>query len=225
MENLPITKIDKQSECIILIHGLARTSRCMNKAASLISHYDYDVVNINYPSTRYDVATLVKQFIQPVIQQCELKDYKKIHFITHSMGGILLRYYLSTFNINNLGKSVMLAPPNQGSEIVDKLGHWRLFNLLNGPAGLQLGTGANSIPIQLGPPNFISGIITGYKTFNPILSLLISGKNDGKVAVESAKLPGMNDFLLVPYTHTFIMQRAKVIFQALYFIQNGFFYK
>ena len=139
------------------------------------------------------------------------------------MGGIILRHYLSTNNIQNLSRTVMLSPPNQGSEIIDKLGGLHLFYLLNGPAGLQLGTDENSLPIQLGCLNFDAGIITGNRTFNPLLSLIIPGKNDGKVSVERAKIKGMKDFLVVPSTHSFIMQRTHVIHQALYFIQNGRF--
>lgn len=225
MESLPIKTIRNQSECIILIHGLARTSHCMNKAATLFSKYGYYVANINYPSRKFKIKHLVNQYIHPVVQECEIKGFKHIHFMTHSMGGILLRYFLSTHSIKNLGNSVMLAPPNQGSEIVDKLAHLDFFYLLNGPAGLQLGTDSNSVPMQLGDLNFDTGIITGYKTINPLLSLLFSGKNDGKVSVERTKLNGMKDFLLVPHTHSFIMQRSKVLYQALYFVQNQKFYR
>jgi len=227
MENLQskLKHINKHSECIILIHGLARTSRCMNKAASLLRIYGYDVINLTYPSRKKAIGELVNLYIHPAIKECESRAYKQIHFLTHSMGGILLRYYLSTHDIKNPGKTVMLAPPNQGSEIVDKIGHLGLFYLLNGPAGRQLGTDKDSVPIQLGKLNFEAGIITGYKSINPLLSLLISGKNDGKVAVEHTKIKGMKDFLLVPSTHAFIMQRSKVIYQALYFIQQGVFFK
>lgn len=227
MENLPnkIKLIDKHSECIILIHGLARTSRCMNKAASLLKTYGYDVINVNYPSRQKVISQLVSLHLRPAIKKSETKAYKQIHFMTHSMGGILLRYYLSTHSIKNLGKTVMLSPPNQGSEIVDKIGHLSLFYLLNGPAGRQLGTDKDSVPMQLGKLTFDTGIIMGYRSINPLLSLLIPGKNDGKVAVERAKVKGMKDFLLVPSTHGFIMQRSKVIFQALYFIQHSIFFK
>ena len=227
MENLQskLKLVNKHSECIILIHGLARTSRCMNKAASLLTSYGYDVININYPSRKKEISELVSLHLHPAIKECDTKAYRQIHFLTHSMGGILLRYYLSTHAINNPGKAVMLAPPNKGSEVVDKIGHLRLFYLLNGPAGRQLGTDKNSIPMQLGKLNFEAGIITGYRSINPLLSLLIPGKNDGKVAVERAKIKGMKDFLLVPSTHSFIMQRSKVIYQALYFIQQGVFFK
>jgi hypothetical protein len=161
--------------------------------------------------------------IAPTLNQCTSKDIIKIHFLTHSMGGILIRYYLSTRLIDKLGRVVMLAPPNQGSEVVDKLAGWPVFKVINGPAGLQMGTGKNSLPNRLGPVNFPTGIIAGDKSINPLLSQLFPDTNDGKVSVRRAQVQGMEDFIVMPYSHTFMMQREAVIEQALHFIQRGYF--
>jgi len=217
--------IPKNTECFILIHGLARTSRCMNKAASILEKYGYAIININYPSRKKPINQIVKENILPIIKNCESNNYKQIHFLTHSMGGILLRYYLSLHSIQNLGKTVMLAPPNQGSEIVDKLGHLSIFSLLNGPAGQELGTHKNNIPKRLGAIHFETGIITGNKTINPLLSMLIPGTNDGKVSINNTKIRGMRDFLVVPYPHPIIMQQTSIIHQTIFFTQNGGFYR
>ena len=107
--------------------------------------------------------------------------------------------------------------------MVDKLGSWKLFYYLNGPAGLQLGTGNNSVPNRLGPGNFQLGVIAGSKSINPFLSRLIPGVNDGKVSVTRAQVEGMKDFIVMPYSHSFIMRREAVIEQALHFIQRGCF--
>lgn len=227
MENLAnqLNQIEKNSECIILIHGLARTSRCMNKAAKMFSIHGYKIINVNYPSRTASIENLVKEYLSPIIEACKTKDYLQIHFLTHSMGGVLLRYYLANHSIKNLGKTVMLAPPNQGSEVADKLCHLSLYKLINGPAGQQLRTDANNLPLKLGKLHFETGIITGNKSINFFLSLLIPGENDGKVAVKRAKIEGMRDFLILPYTHSFIMQRNQTLYQALYFIQKGEFYR
>jgi hypothetical protein len=225
MENLTakLIPIDKDSEAIILLHGLARTSRSMNKAAKLLAAYGYKIINVDYPSRSADINILAQKYIAQALKQCDVKGVKKIHFLTHSMGGILLRHFLASQSIDKLGRVVMLAPPNQGSEVVDKLGGWRLFYFLNGPAGLQLGTDNNSVPNQLGPVDFQLGIIAGSKTVNPLLSSLISGINDGKVSVSRAQVTGMKDFIVMPYSHPFIMRSEAVIEQALYFIQQGCF--
>jgi pimeloyl-ACP methyl ester carboxylesterase len=225
MENLKskLTPINKDSEAIILLHGLARTSRSMDKAGRLLGAYGYKIINVDYPSRSADIGGLAQKYIAQALKQCDGVDIKKIHFLTHSMGGILLRDYLSTQSIDKLGRVVMLAPPNQGSEVVDKLGAWKLFYYLNGPAGLQLGTDSNSVPNRLGPVNFQLGIIAGNKTANPFLSRLIPGANDGKVSVCRAQVEGMKDFIVMPYSHPFIMRREAVIEQVLHFIQQGCF--
>ena len=227
MKNLQskLISVTQESEAIILLHGLARTSRSMNKAGKLLATYGYKIINVNYPSQKYTIETLAQEFITPALKQCASKGILKIHFLTHSMGGILIRYYLLTQRVDKLGRVVMLAPPNQGSELVDKLAGWPIFNLINGPAGRQMNTDKSSLPNTLGEVNYPVGIIAGDKTLNPLLSLLFSEANDGKVSVSRTQMQGMKDFIVTPYSHTFIMQRVAVIEQALHFIQQGFFAK
>ena len=225
MENLTtkLKPITKDSEAIILLHGLSRTSCSMEKAAKLLGAYGYKVINVDYPSQTKGISALAQKYIAQALKQCDTEGIKKIHFLTHSMGGILLRDYLASQSIDKLGRVVMLAPPNQGSEVVDKLGGWKLFYYLNGPAGLQLGTDNSSVPNRLGQVNFQLGVIAGNKTVNLLLSLLIPGANDGKVSVSRTQVGGMKDFIVMPYSHSFIMQRETVIEQALHFIQQGYF--
>jgi triacylglycerol lipase len=225
MKDIFLTEIEKESEAIVLLHGLKRTRRSMEKAGKLLADFGYKIVNLDYPSTRQTVEPLALACIGQAVRECEAAGVGKVHFLTHSMGGILVRYYLSVEPIEKLGRVVMLAPPNGGSEIVDKLGGWRLFYLINGPAGLQLGTGHDSLPNRLGRVDFEAGVIAGDKTVNPLLSLLFRDPNDGKVAVSRTQVDGMRDFIVLPYSHTFIMRRDPVIRQALHFIQQGCFVK
>ena len=210
-------------ECVILLHGLARSANSMNKMEKQLTTHGFTVVNVDYPSTKHDIEYLSEYFIPPALEQCNENNSNKVHFVTHSMGGILVRHYLAHQLIEKLGNIVMLSPPNQGSEVVDKLKHVPGFYLLNGPAGNQLGTDANSIPLKLGPADYTLGIITGNKSINLFLSTLIPGKDDGKVAIERAKLEGMQDFLVLPHSHPFIMQSNKTIEQTIYFLKNGKF--
>jgi len=210
-------------DTVILLHGLNRTHHSFSKMEYSLKENDYNVINVNYPSQHFTVEELVKQYITPVIHACEKECKTKIHFVTHSMGGILLRYYLQFNSLQCLGNVVMLGPPNQGSEVVDKLKNVPGFKMINGPAGQQLGTTSSSIPQQLGPVNYPVGVITGNRSINPILSCIIPGKDDGKVSLKRARVEGMTDFLVVPYTHTMIMRRRYVIEQTRHFLKNNQF--
>src|SRR5208283_4161142 len=124
----------------------------------------------------------------------------------------------------SLGRVVMLAPPNQGSEVVDKLGWLFLFKWINGPAGSELGTGTNSTPKKLGPVNYAVGVIAGDRSINWINSLLIPGRDDGKVSVERTKLAGMSDYIVIHTAHPFIMRNREAIRQTIQFLRTGGFY-
>jgi hypothetical protein len=208
-------------ECVILLHGLIRTDASLKKMASALSSAGYITINVNYPSTKHVIKELADVTISDALSQCP--SGVKVHFVTHSLGGILVRQYLSASVIENLGRVVMLGPPNQGSEIVDSLRNVPGFERMHGFAGLQLGTDDQSVPKVLGPANFELGVIAGTRSVNPILSTMIAGKDDGKVSVDNTKLEGMADHISLPVTHPFMMRNRSVIRQVIYFLQNGKF--
>ncbi len=214
---------DVRGSCVILLHGLARSSTSMSTMAERLADKGYLVSNSDYPSRHHAIEELADIAVNQGLAYCRKNKTERIHFVTHSLGGILVRYYLAHHEIEELGRVVMLAPPNQGSKVVDEFSGMPGYRWLNGPAGLQLGTDADSIPLRLGPARFEVGIIAGDRTINLILSTAFDGPNDGKVAVEDAKLEGMTDFIIVHRTHPFIMQGGEVIEQVLYFLENGHF--
>ena len=209
------------ADCVIFLHGLARTSASMEKVASFFEDSGYAVANVGYPSRSFPIEELAPLAVEAGLGECP--SGAGIHFVTHSLGGILVRYYLEENDISGLGRVVMFAPPNQGSEVVDSLHGVPGFKMLNGPAGLQLGTDENSVPLKLGPVDYEVGIIAGTETFNPILSQYLDNPDDGKVSVENTKVDGMSDFLVVPHSHPFIMKSSTAIEQALSFIETGRF--
>lgn len=210
-------------DCVILLHGLARTARSMRPVQKALTREGFVVRNIGYDSRAATIEELAMETLPRAVAECEHEQPREIHVVTHSLGGILLRYYLSEHQIEKLGHAVMLAPPNQGSEVVDKWRNRPGFRQLNGPAGLQLGTDAESVPRQLGAVEFSLGVIAGTATVNPILSLSLPNPDDGKVSVASTKVAGMADFVAVPYSHTFIMSRTKVHQQIVHFLRHGHF--
>jgi len=197
----------------------------MRALESALSRSDqgFRVVNVDYPSRKYPIEYLAEYVGSMIHQRCT-EEKRRIHFVTHSLGGIVLRYYLKGNQLNNLGRVVMLSSPNQGSELVDILGENILFKAAAGPSGQQLGTESSSVPNALGTVDFEVGIIAGNKSLNPIFSRLIPGKDDGRVSVKRSKVEGMADFLIVPQAHPFIMNSSEVIKQAVYFLEHGRFF-
>lgn len=208
---------------VVLLHGLARSSDSMSKMHQALEAAGYHVCNVSYPSRQHSIEVLTRDFVLPAVRACVPSPTDEVHFVTHSLGGIIVRQLARSTPDLKMGRVVMLSPPNHGSEVVDKLGELGLFKLINGPAGLELGTGQESMPQSLGAPSFQAGIITGDHTINLILSLLIPGPDDGKVSIESAKLDGMAGFCVVPASHPFIMKNPLAIEQTLVFLATGAF--
>ena len=210
-------------EEVILLHGLCRTSRSMVTMESALTEAGYKVRNVDYPSRTASIQKLADDAIGKAVSDCQRDGAAQINFVTHSMGGILVRSYLARHHLPSLGRVVMLAPPNQGSEVVDKLGGLFLFKWINGQAGNELGTDTNSTPNKLGPASFPVGIIAGDRSINWINSLLIPGRNDGKVSVPRTKLAGMTDHFVIHATHPFIMKNREAVRQTIQFLRVGSF--
>ncbi len=211
------------SDCVVLLHGLNRSWHAMTKMATELQAAGFTTVNVDYPSQTGPIEDLAPMAVNEGLEKCREADAVQINFVTHSMGGILLRYAYNESPIPDLGRVVMLAPPNQGSEIVDVTKDWPGAELLTGEAGLQIGTDENSIPAQLGPVDFELGIIAGTGTISPFLSMMLPNPNDGKVSVASTKVEGMDDFLIVRNSHHFIVTNDNVIENTIQFLRTGKF--
>jgi len=212
------------AECVVLLHGLARSSTSLNKMEQALQDEGYSTANINYPSRDFEIAELASIAVEEGLATCRAgEDVEKIHFVTHSLGGILVRQYLSTGSIEELGRVVMLGPPNQGSIAADDLDGIPGFDWLNGPAGRQLGKGEDSVPLALGPADFELGIIAGNRTIDPITSAVLENPDDGRVSVEDTRLEGMDDFVVVEHSHAFMMRMQTPIELTKTFLKTGSF--
>ena len=210
------------ADTVVLVHGLGRTPTSMAVLRSRLVADGFRVVNFGYPSRAEEMEDIVASLGAAVEACCGQAD-GTVHFVTHSMGGILVRIYLAGRGAGLDGRVVMLSPPNQGSEVIDAFGDSPLLSAVLGPAGALLGTDSTGIASQLGPIDFSLGIITGDRSINPIGSWLIPGPDDGKVSVARARLDGAADFIVVPATHTFIMNRRDVAEEVAHFLTEGAF--
>jgi len=214
------------AECVVLLHGLARSSSSMNKMQEALEEEGYRTANIDYPSREFEIAKLANIAVEEGLLTCRAyEDVDKIDFVTHSLGGILVRQYLSTNTIEELGRVVMLGPPNQGSVAADDFEGLPGVDWINGPAGHQLGKGENSVPLALGPVDFELGVIAGNQTIDPITSAVLENPDDGRVSVEDTKVAGMNDFVVVPNSHAFMMRMKGPIELTKTFLRTGSFGK
>lgn len=211
-------------ECVVLLHGLARSALSMERMKWFLEESGYKVANIDYPSRDYKIERLAPIAVNAGLQRCaEMDSVKSVHFVTHSLGGILVRHYFGNNDYSALGRVVMLAPPNQGSKAVDELQDWPGFEWLNGPAGYQLGKGEDSIPLQLGRPNFEFAVVAGDASVDPVTSAVLDNPDDGRVSVSDTQLEGMQDFRLVDASHAFIMQKSDVFELVKAFLETGKF--
>lgn len=209
-------------DTIVLVHGLGRTPRSLWLLALFARQRGYDVIAWGYPSRRGTIAAHAGALDHELSETLRALP-GRVHFVTHSLGGLLLRAYLGAVTLPTLGRVVMLAPPNQGSEVADRLQRWRAFQWITGPVLQELGTSAEGAAARLPMIDAEVGIIAGDRCVNPVFGRWIGSPNDGKVAVNSTRLPGMRDHVIVRSGHTLLPWRSLVIRQVFAFLETGRF--
>ena len=194
----------------------------METLAEFLCEQSYEVLNIDYPSTDHAMRVLV-DIVQHKINASQQDPAQKIHFVGYSMGSLIVRGILFKYRPHNLGRVVMLGPPNNGSEVADFFKNFFLYKQIYGPAGQELGTDRGDYSELFGKVDYELGIIAGDRSIDPISSAIIPGIDDGKVSVARTRLTGMKDHIVIHTTHTFMMNNKTVLQQTINFLQTGLF--
>jgi len=211
------------NERVILLHGLGRLRQSMRRLEQYLKSLGYSTTNLAYPSTTKSIETVAETHLARAVQGCEAQGAGRIHFVGHSLGGLIVRQYLQRHSMPAGSRLVMLSPPNQGSELVDLLKNVSLYRWITGPAGQEIGKGPESVINRLKPVGIDVGVIAGNLSINLVFSAFMEGPDDGLVSVKSTMLPEMRDFIIVPNTHTFIMRDPLVMRQVAHFLKYGRF--
>lgn len=208
-----------EGEMVFLLHGIGKGRLDMAAMSAGLRKQGYAVVNWGYPSTKYDLETLADKLAE------ELGRFPgyRIHFVTHSMGGIVVRTCMARHDLPNVGRMVMIAPPNQGAELAQFFGNWPVYRFLFGPAGQQLRPADLGQCASAGMPVCEFGIIAGGTGGSRGMNPFLPGDNDGTVTVESTLLPDAQDFAVVPYPHPVIQMMPRTIDLTVRFLNEGRF--
>jgi pimeloyl-ACP methyl ester carboxylesterase len=205
---------------VVLLHGIARTSASLKRLELALQTTGFTTLNIDYASRGKPIAALADD-IHPAVTRFAQRD-APLHFVAHSMGGLVARAYIAKYRPARLAGVVMLGTPNGGSEVADLLSGSRLYRAFYGPAGLELTTAPR--PDVLPAPDYPVGVIAGNRFIDPVAGLFVLPKpNDGRVSVQSATLAGMADHVVVKASHTGLPRRAVAIAQTITFLREGRF--
>jgi triacylglycerol lipase len=221
-----VTTTTADRPTIVLLHGLIRTPKSMQTMARALEGRGYTVVNIGYPSRREPIAALARHVADSIGRRI---PSGRIHIVGHSLGGVLVRVAVANglLDAARIDRVVMLGTPNRGTELVDRLQRnaatrWLLRTTM-GVAGTELGTEPTGIMARLPRVPFETGVIAGSATDNPFFSLLLPGPDDGRVTVDRARVEGMRELIVLPYSHPFLMRRRAVIEATIRFLETGRF--
>lgn len=209
-------------EVVVMLHGLARSNVAMWALNIRLKRAGYRVQPVGYRSLR-NTPEEIMQDISTQIDRCCKAGISKVHFVGHSLGGLLIRKYLQDNRVENLGRVVLIGTPNQGTAVADYFRD-KWWAKVAGPTAMALGTDDNSFPSSLDDPYYPVGVIAGVIE-HEMHEHILPGKDDGLVTIESTKLEGMSDFVLIESGHAMMRYKDEVAAQAISFLKNGAFNK
>jgi hypothetical protein len=216
-----LPRVSSGDEIVVLLHGIANIPLSMKYLENSLKKAGYQVHNLGYPSTDEPIEEAAMRIREKVMA---MTGVKRINFVGHSMGNLVIRMLLAT-DLPGLGRVVMIAPPNQGSFMAQRLEDLDVYRWIFGPAGQQLPADNKTFFDNLPIPNCEFGIIAGGRGTESGFNPLLEGDDDGTVRVEETKLPGAADFIVINKTHTLILFDPETVAQTIHFLKFGNFQK
>ncbi len=208
-------------ENVVLIHGILRGSRSMNKIKRELVSQGFIVTGFDYSPGDGSIEEISDR-LHEIIKKF---PKGKIHFVTHSMGAVIVRKYISKYKPRNTGRVVMIAPPNNGSVYAAVLMRLPFFEKIFGRSGVEIADGENCILNTLPVPKFEFGVIAGGTGYEIGLNPFLKGDNDGTVLLNETIIKGMADFMQIKGQHSFLLFNNEVISESINFLKNGKFQK
>ncbi len=215
-----IAKPAEDAETVVILHGLARSGSAMWMLAKRLEVAGYRTERFGYRSLSETPDEIVAKLAAELARCCAAPE-RKVHFVGHSLGGLITRAFLARNKVDNLGRVVLLGTPNRGSELADAFEHKWWFDLL-GPTVKRLGTANGGLAESLPAPDYPVGVIAGVRNGRENEDVL-PGEDDGLVTVASTKFDGMADFIVVPTGHAAMRYSKPVADQVVSFLKTGKF--
>lgn len=210
-------------ETVIVLHGIRRTNRHSYLLAKRLSEAGFEVYNITYPFADHSIEDIV-DFLHKKFDELGIDKKKKINFVGHSMGGLVIRGYINKYKPKNLHRVAMIATPNHGSELADKFKNWHLYRWIFGDkSSMQLTTDLGSLENFYGNVDYDLGIIAGKSWHKPFFSSILPGDDDGLVSVESTKLSGMKEHVVLNFSHALGLHYREVSDYVIRYLKTGSF--
>jgi hypothetical protein len=214
--------ITSKKNIVVLLHGLGRSKSSMWLLQSRFEHAGFLVKAVGYHSLDREPEQILRD-VTKQINAFHIDSNQTVHFVGHSLGGLLIRAYLDSNTVQSLGRVVLIGSPSKGTPFVDHF-HDEWWMKLAGPTANALGTDEKSFPKTLRPPYYPIGIIAGVSNIIDN-EQFIPGEDDGVVPVESTKIEGMTDFVVIETSHSMMRYNESVAQQTIEFLTHGRFIK
>lgn len=211
---------DGKQRVVVLVHGMFRTSTSMLALQRMLEQHGYQTVAFDYWSNHNRIETSAAELQQTLHARFAGHAPDELHFVAHSMGGLVCQEYLRRNDALAPSSCVYIAVPHRGAMLAELRRRWFVFRWIMGETGaLQL---APADPLHQRPIPLPCPALVILGTQGPIVadSRSIDGPDDGTIGVAEASLPGATDTLALPTGHTAILTDERTLRATLRFLRQ-----